>query len=54
VSDEFGEVRIADKTGHVVRVICQVKPGESSIPEGAEVVVVDFDEERGRILVAPM
>jgi membrane protein implicated in regulation of membrane protease activity len=54
VSDEFGEVKIADKTGHVVRVICQVKPGESSIPEGAEVVVVDFDEDRGRILVAPM
>jgi membrane protein implicated in regulation of membrane protease activity len=54
VSDEFGEVRIADKTGHVVRVICHVKPGESPIPEGADVVVVDFDEDRGRILVAPM
>ncbi len=54
VNHEFGEVRIADKTGHVVRVICHTRAGDAPIAEGADVVVVEVDEHHGRIVVAPM
>src|SRR5436190_772982 len=47
VNHEFGEVRIADKTGHVVRVICHTRAGDAPIAEGAEVVVVEIDESHG-------
>jgi membrane protein implicated in regulation of membrane protease activity len=53
VSDEFGEVRITDSTGIVHRVICRTLPGEEAIPEGREVVFVDYDRERDHLFVAP-
>jgi membrane protein implicated in regulation of membrane protease activity len=53
VDGEFGEVRIRDKTGHVVRVICTTRES-TPIPEGREVVVVEYDPARDHILVAPL
>lgn len=41
VTTEFGEVRVRDRSGHVVRLIVRARVGE--IPEGAEVVLVDAD-----------
>ena len=51
VSKEFGEVRLRDKTGHVVRVVCRAHGAD--IAEGREVVVVNEDEADGRLIVAP-
>ncbi len=53
IDAEFGEVRIKDKTGHTVRIICRTR-GEGAIPEGREVVVVDYDREGDRLYVAPL
>jgi membrane protein implicated in regulation of membrane protease activity len=53
VDGEFGEVRIKDKTGHTLRVICRTRD-EQAIPEGREVVVVDWDREGDRLYVAPL
>jgi membrane protein implicated in regulation of membrane protease activity len=49
VNAEFGEVRIKDKHGHVLRVVCR---SETEIPEGHEVVVIDTDADR--VLVTPL
>ena len=54
VDAEFGEVRLADKTGHVLRVIVRTKPGEKAIREGRDVVIVEWDRERDWLLVAPL
>ncbi len=53
VGDEFGEVRIADATGTVLRVICRTLPGEEPISEGREVVFIDYDREGDHLFVAP-
>jgi hypothetical protein len=52
VDGDFGEVRIRDKSGHDLRVICRLAPGATEIPERTRVVVVDVDD--GRPLVAPL
>lgn len=52
VGHEFGEVRIKDKTGHMVRLVCRVREREAPIPQGREVVVIDYDE--GHLYVAPL
>src|SRR5262249_17704445 len=52
VSPEFGEVRVRDKSGHVVRLVCRTHGGE--IAEGQDVVVVDEDAADGRLVVAPL
>lgn len=52
VNAEFGEVRVKDKTGHTVRLICQTREG--IIAEGKEVVIVEYDRDKGRIFVAPL
>lgn len=52
VSAEFGEVRVRDKTGHVVRLVCRSQGGD--IAEGRDVVVIDEDEADGRLIVAPL
>jgi membrane protein implicated in regulation of membrane protease activity len=54
VDAEFGEVRIRDRSGHVVRVACRVRVDDSVVPERAEVVVVDYDREKGWLYVAPL
>lgn len=54
VSAEFGEVRVRDKTGHVVRIICRTREADTTIPEGREVVIVDYDREGDHLYVAPL
>lgn len=54
VNDEFGEVRLHDKTGHVLRIICRTRPSEKAILEGREVVIVEYDRERDQLFVAPL
>jgi membrane protein implicated in regulation of membrane protease activity len=53
INAEFGEVRIKDKTGHTLRIICRTRD-EKAIPEGREVVIVDYDREGDRLYVAPL
>lgn len=57
VTEEFGEVRIRDKSGHDVRVVVKLaKDGgrtAASLLEGQEVLVVDVDE-RGTPLVSAL
>lgn len=53
INAEFGEVRIKDKTGHTVRVICRTRD-DRAIPEGREVVIVDYDREGDHLYVAPL
>jgi len=55
VDEHFGEVRIRDKTGHDLRVVCRLAQGTDRPPtEHQSVVVVDYEEERGELLVAPL
>lgn len=54
VSAEFGEVRLRDKSGHVLRIICRTREGERPIREGREVVIVDYDSDRDWLFVAPL
>lgn len=54
VNAEFGEVRIRDRSGHVVRVACRVRVDDSVVPEHAEVVVVEYDREKDWLYVAPL
>ena len=54
VNAEFGEVRIRDRSGHVVRVACRVRVDDNIVPEHAEVVVVEYDREKDWLYVAPL
>jgi len=52
VDAEFGEVRIRDKSGHDLRVVCKLAPGAKAMPkENETVVVVDYTEEKGELFV---
>ncbi len=53
VDADFGEVRVKDKTGHTLRVICRTRD-EAPILEGREVVIVDWDRQGDRLFVAPL
>ena len=54
VDHEFGEVRIRDRTGHDLRVVCKLtKESQGEPTESQSVVVVDYDE-KGGLLVAPL
>jgi membrane protein implicated in regulation of membrane protease activity len=52
VTSEFGEVRIRDKSGHDLRVVCKLADGSSSPKEHQRVVVVEY--EGGDLRVAPI
>lgn len=54
IDSEFGEVRVQDKTGHVVRIVCRTRDAGRAIPEGREVVIVDYDRDADRLYVAPL
>jgi hypothetical protein len=55
VDREFGEVRIRDKTGHDLRVVCKLADGAKRVPtEKQSVVVVDYEPERGGLFVEPL
>lgn len=53
VSADFGEVRIKDESGHLLRLVVKLAEREESAREGDEVVVVDLDD-RGTPRVAPL
>jgi membrane protein implicated in regulation of membrane protease activity len=53
VSPEFGEVRVKDKSGHDIRVICKLASGVRVASEREQVVFVEYDDERG-LLVSPL
>jgi len=53
VDAEFGEVRVKDKTGHDLRVICKLAAGVREPKEHEEVVFVEYDDAKG-LLVSPM
>jgi len=53
VTEEFGEIRVRDRSGHDVRLICRLAPGVGEIAERDEVVIVEIDE-RGVVFVAPL
>ncbi len=54
VTAEFGEVRIRDKSGHDLRVVCRLAPGYPTPKEHQRVVIVDYEGEAGWLLVAPI
>lgn len=54
INDEFGEIRVHDKTGHVVRIVCRTRDAGVAIPEGREVVIVDYDRDADRLYVAAL
>jgi membrane protein implicated in regulation of membrane protease activity len=54
IDGEFGEVRVHDKTGHVVRIICRTREPSRVIAEGREVVIVDYDREGDQLYVAAL
>jgi membrane protein implicated in regulation of membrane protease activity len=53
VSDDFGEVRVKDKSGHDLRVICKLARGMRSPHEKESVVIVELSAE-GVLFVAPV
>jgi hypothetical protein len=53
VDREFGEVRIEPRPGQTVRVVVTTRD-EQPIVEGREVVVVEYDRERDRLIVAAL
>jgi membrane protein implicated in regulation of membrane protease activity len=52
VDAEFGEIRVRDKTGHDLRVVCRLAPGHAPAKEKQEIVVVDHDRDTGTLYVA--
>jgi membrane protein implicated in regulation of membrane protease activity len=54
VTADFGEVRIKDKSGHDLRVVCKLASGSRGPSEHERVVVVDYDTDAGTLLVAPL
>jgi hypothetical protein len=52
VTAEFGEVRIRDKSGHDLRVICKLAEGHAPPKEKQRVVVVEHED--GELRVAPI
>ncbi|HSQ65130.1 MAG TPA: hypothetical protein VLM85_18040 [Polyangiaceae bacterium] len=53
VSSEFGEVRVKDKSGHDLRVICKLAAGVRAPLEHEQVVFVEYDEANG-LFVSPL
>jgi hypothetical protein len=54
VTDDFGEVRVRDKSGHDLRVICRLAPGSLPPREHDRVVVVEYVDDADALLVAPI
>jgi membrane protein implicated in regulation of membrane protease activity len=54
VDSAFGEVRIRDKTGHDLRVVCRLAGGARSVPRERESVVVVECDDGGALLVEPL
>ncbi|NUP09203.1 MAG: DUF1449 family protein [Polyangiaceae bacterium] len=50
VTTEYGEVRLLDKSGHPLRLVCRTRDG-APIAEGREVVFVEYDRQQDRLYV---
>ncbi len=53
VSSDFGEVRVKDKSGHDLRVICKLARGMRAPREKESIVIVELDA-NGVLFVAPV
>ncbi|MCX7783247.1 MAG: DUF1449 family protein [Meiothermus sp.] len=42
-----GAANVRDKTGNIHRVVCKTLPGEPALETGSEILVVDFDPQKG-------
>jgi hypothetical protein len=51
VDQRFGQVHVRDQYGNLHKVLCQATDGET-IPKGQQVVLVSYDREKRRYLVA--
>jgi membrane protein implicated in regulation of membrane protease activity len=54
VDEEFGEIRVRAPHGEQVNVYCAVRAGARPIAHHSEVVVVEYDRDRDRLIVAPL
>jgi membrane protein implicated in regulation of membrane protease activity len=54
ITDEFGEIRVNDRAGRRMHLICRIRDAEKPIPSGREVVIVDYDAKTGHIFVSPL
>ncbi len=55
VDQEFGEIRIRDKDGHDIRIVCKLPKGSTTpVAEHRSVVVVEVDDEHGGLFVEPL
>lgn len=54
ITDEFGEVRVKDRSGHFVHIVCRTREGEPPIPAGREIVIIEYNPDNGRLFVAPL
>jgi hypothetical protein len=52
VDASFGEVRLRDRHGHTLRLVVATR--DRVLREGESVVVVDLDDESGRLYVSPL
>jgi membrane protein implicated in regulation of membrane protease activity len=52
VTSDFGEIRLKDHTGHIVRVLCKLADGSRIPNEHEQVVVVDYEE--STLFVTPL
>lgn len=46
-----GAANVRDRFGNIHRVVCQTLPGEPELEAGREILVLDYDKERGVYLV---
>jgi hypothetical protein len=53
VDDTFGEVRLSPIGAQPVRVVVTTRD-EEPIPEGREIIVIEYDRDRDRLVVAPL
>lgn len=54
VDEHFGEVRIRDKTGHDIRVVCRLARAVATSPRERESVVVVECDDKGAVFVEPL
>ena len=54
ITSEFGEIRVTDRAGRFMHLICRIRDAEKPIPSGREVVIVDYDAKTGHIFVSPL
>lgn len=54
VTSEFGEIRVTDRAGRFMHVICRIREDEAPIAMGKEIVIVDYDAKTGHIFVSPL